>query len=355
MNVALAIKWGKPRGDRDFSQRRRTMKRDEPRRLPPDVILRICRFLVPHLAQDSRSWTVPALDLAAYTSAHPSIWHAARIEVNRRLHLRQREGGTDMWERFQAVGDASKVEALPKRAPKRVKRAVTGSLSVQQDQRVALPTTIPSTIISAASIRHLSISLLAGAFAFPSQEAETFKHSLAATLALLPRLESFALVVADEDTVTRRSPYATSLRIGYTLLQTLTALECLKSIHLCGIKSVVSFPPPSGPYVPPATLEWASPFLHEITFNACDDNVLRLLSIRHADPFASGWKEISIWRDYSALPELGVGFEEWWTMQSWKGVERLEMRGFSGSSAKDWCEAFRDSLLVRPLLSPQLS
>jgi len=143
--------------------------------------------------------------------------------------------------------------------------------------------------------------------------------------ALLPSLDSLAVILGSETEVTSRSPYHL-LRIRLPLFPN------LRHLFLCGVA------------IRPHTINTAClANLESLTLRCVDDSTFSL--IQHAPKL----KQLEVWRDFGSAPR--PGFVDWFPESLLETLEVLEMRGFSGVGGEPLLAVFESILAVRLPLS----
>ncbi|GJN90132.1 hypothetical protein Rhopal_003131-T1 [Rhodotorula paludigena] len=286
--------------------------------LPLEVLERIGSFCVPEIAPTtsdgtrttSKEWTQRATDIVNFSSTCRTAWLASRPLVYRNY-------GVDV--RVHAEENAESVAA----------HAIHRLSAISGDDEADSSDLLwpPPCSIRARSVRHLSVAWASPAFFQQNAPAiglstfrcPTFGKVFVETLARLSMLESLALVWRDEECVTTNSPYSLGT-VPVDILLAIAAHPTLRDLYLCGIKfsryfsAYVAPPgvPLSGDLIP-----FLTPAIRSLTFNACHDSVLELVTL------APAATEIRVHRDFAADP--GIVPDCWWDSEVWTRAEELEL------------------------------
>ncbi|GAA5999799.1 uncharacterized protein JCM10292_003749 [Rhodotorula paludigena] len=315
--------------------------------LPLEVIERIGSFCVPGIAPTtsdgtrttSKEWTQRATDIVNFSSTCRAAWLASRPLVWRNF-------GVDV--RVHAEESAESVAA---HAIHRLSAIIGDDEADPSD--LLWP---PPCSIRAHAVRHLSVAWTSPAF-FPQNapaiglstfRCPTFGKVFVETLARLTRLESLALVWRDEECVTASSPYSLGT-VPVDILLAIAAHPTLRDLYLCGIKISRYFSPyvaPSGVPLSGDLIPFLTPAIRSLTFNACHDSVLELVTL------APAATEIRVHRDFAVDP--GVVPDCWWDSEVWMRAEELELVGFWSTRSRPLLDQWTQSLEpLRSLDFPQ--
>ncbi|SCZ90007.1 BZ3500_MvSof-1268-A1-R1_Chr1-3g01719 [Microbotryum saponariae] len=147
----------------------------------------------------------------------------------------------------------------------------------------------------------------------------------------MPRLRTFALVQATEDEVVFGSPY-TALPLHRKIFSSLSRLERLHSLYLCGVKLQARAP--------------VFPHVTTLVLNACHDCPLELIST------CPKLEIVKAWRDFALRAQLEMA-GKWWPEQRWMTVKHAELRGFSGVTGSVFRLSWlRNLMTLRALPTP---
>ncbi|BGP17548.1 hypothetical protein JCM10213_004089 [Rhodosporidiobolus nylandii] len=319
-------------------------------RLPLDILARVGHFLVPVIertredgsATRSAEWIDHGTDLIRFSSASRATWAASRHLVGRSFGIDARELEDNprtarlLERRLRSIVPDDEYDLLvsAKEGPQRDYRQLS-----KEWRPLALHEHVP-----ASRVRHLFVAVAGNSEIFAAAGiSTTVGAKLAQVLLMLTNLQSIALAWRTEREVVSTSPYDVAVLPAEVLLA-LTAHPSLRDLFLCGIK--LSRYGTDGTYFCsnyPVHLRF-QPNLRSITLNACPDASLKVITC------ASGVKELRVWRDFARQPI--VLNDHWWTQETWKTVERLDMTGFSGDVAAEMLQHWQGQLVLLRSLTP---
>lgn len=336
--------------------------------LPAEILLRVAELLEPRLSpfnadgsggvSPSEEWLDPGRDLIQFSSTSRTIYIAVRSLVGRRFGIEMDgyAGGIEAEARVRSIVSNGEPGALPSfeeeqtssndfTRAKSVGQGEDDHADVQDntdDESQPLPPSEdsddfslrfrrrPRFTVPGDRIRHFYVHIRSAATALHNQSA-----TLAQSIRSMPRLESFACVFTNEETVTSSSPYALAV-LGYEVLEALSTHPTLREIYLCGIKLAIRIDHFRDEEDPLPTF---GPQLRSLVMSASHDTVLRLV------PAMPGLKEVKLWRDFARGARIVV--EDWWDKTVWEHLEHVELTGFSGTHGRPLLDKCMQALIVR--------
>lgn len=304
--------------------------------LPSDILFHIATFLEPplepytqggfHTLSPSDSWCDPGVDLLRFASTCRVVYRAvsSRLGVHFGLTVSSTWTQHPSWEVTYGQTAPVPVIARPENdadAARRVLSTLLAPLPLLSTLTVPFPGT---------RIRHLFLHTVVGAEHGSFLAPHLIKH--------MPRLETFAYVHATANDVVLGDSWSLGA-IGWATLAALAkCCPALREIYLSGAAARRTAPRPE--IVGQEGISFGDQ-LERITLAVSGDGLCRLLAS------APALKRVVVWREFTMAPTSGTE-DWWWTDSSWKTVEALELRGFSGNTGRPLLLAAVKRLNVRP-------
>lgn len=291
------------------------------------MLYRIAELLAPTLSvydtdrsgalRDPAAWLDPGVDLLRLASTSRALFSAVspRIGVHFGLVMRREYVESEAW--YDALNEH--LERPPNPAAVDASSAPLPALAFHPH---ALAVPLPG-----ARIRHLHVHTLAA----------TDGGSLLADILLphTPRLSSFAYVHTTVDEIVGGDSWQLG-RIGWNTLTALAQLcPDLREAYFAGACAPVFHDEDQlGDQVR------FGPKMEALTLAVAGDELCRLIR------WAPNLKRLVVWREFTKTPAADTS-EWWWHEDTWRTVEEVELRGFSGNTGRPLLQAAFRKLLVR--------